>query len=149
MCDTSDFDSDNDGRYMVYSRKRSTRTANMDDILIISRKSSEAASLWVNYFTNYFQQITKQATRKQFKIQYRGIEESLNKSDEFKELSRKSSGVKLQLVVVCPSFLEFIAKHPAECSAVGKLLLSDRTLALLLGVTDSDLTEVHKNGNIK
>nr|XP_023016223.1 uncharacterized protein LOC111505611 [Leptinotarsa decemlineata] len=139
-------------RHASYPRKRClrctrgvTKGINMDDILILSRKSSEAASLWVNYFTNYFQQISQQATRKQFKIQYRGVEDTLDKSDEIRELPKKMSGVKLQLVVICPSFLEFVAEHPGECAAMGKLLLADRTLALLLGVTDNDLTEVHKN----
>ncbi|KAJ8937371.1 hypothetical protein NQ314_011919 [Rhamnusium bicolor] len=125
-----------------------SKTANMDDILIISLKCSDAASLWVDYFSNYFQQISKQANRKPFKIQYLGAEEAIKKSkEEFKELAEKSSGVKLQLVVLCPSFLEFISEHPDESYALGRLLLADRTLALLLGVTDNDLTEIHKKSH--
>jgi hypothetical protein len=38
----------------------------MDDILIVSFKPSEAATLWAEYFTNYFQQISK-ANKKPFK----------------------------------------------------------------------------------
>lgn len=63
-----------------------------------------------------------------------------------KDVIQKSSRVKLQLVVVCPSLLEFISSHPEECSIFGKIILADRTLALLLGATDDDLTDVHKNG---
>lgn len=66
--------------------------------------------------------------------------------NDIKDLSNKFSGVKLQLVVVCPSFLEFISNHQEDCSAIQKILLADRTLALLLGVTDDDLTDIHKNG---
>nr|CAH7728638.1 unnamed protein product [Callosobruchus chinensis] len=117
----------------------------MDDILIVSLKSSEAAALWVEYFSNYFDKISKQANKKPFKVQYVGAEDILGKSaEDLQELQKKSSGVKLQLVVVCPSFMEFIAENSEECSHLGKMLLADRALALLLGVTDDDLTDVHK-----
>lgn len=43
------------------------KPVNMDDILIVSLKCSEAATLWVEYFASYFQQISKQANRKPFK----------------------------------------------------------------------------------
>lgn len=73
----------------------------------------------------------------------------LEKTEEDrKDLTHKYSGVKLQIVVVCPSFLQFISSHPEECSVIGKILLADRTLALLLGVTDEDLTDVHKKGRV-
>ncbi|XP_018564271.1 phosphoinositide 3-kinase adapter protein 1 isoform X2 [Anoplophora glabripennis] len=140
-------------RHASYPRKRCTRCtrgasskmANMDDILIVSLKCSDAAALWVEYFSNYFQEISKQANRKPFKIQYLDLEEAIKKSpEEYKEVADKTSGVKLQLVVVCPSFLEFISENPEESCNVGKLLLADRTLALLLGVADTDLNDVHK-----
>lgn len=60
-------------------------------------------------------------------------------------LLEKSSCVKLQLVVLCPGLLDYIAEHPDD-AAFCKLFLPDRTLALLLGVTDDDLTEVHRKG---
>ncbi|KAJ8940957.1 hypothetical protein NQ318_006808 [Aromia moschata] len=138
---SSDFE---DSEHHV-SKRTIPRSANMDDILIVSLKCSDAASLWVEYFSNYFQQISKQANRKPFKIHYLGAEEAIKmSSEEYKGLSEKTSGVKLQLVVVCPSFLEFISENIEESCALGKLLLADRTLALLLGVSDSDLSDAHK-----
>ena len=50
-------------------------------------------------------------------------------------------------MVVCPQFLDFIVEHPGETSTLSKLLLPDRTLALLLGVTDNDLNDAHKKGS--
>lgn len=43
------------------------KSGDMDDILIISFKNSQAAALWVEYFSSYFEQIRKQANRKPFK----------------------------------------------------------------------------------
>ncbi|KAJ8984760.1 hypothetical protein NQ317_005025 [Molorchus minor] len=111
------------------------RAANMDDILIVSLKSSDAATLWAEYFSNYFQQISKQAYRKPFKIQHLGAEDAIRKTkDEQKELHEKN--VRGQIAAG--------GEHPDESYNLGKILLADRTLALLLGVTDNDLTDVHK-----
>ncbi|RZC36726.1 DBB domain containing protein [Asbolus verrucosus] len=120
------------------------KPANMDDILIVSLSSSEAAALWVEYFTSYFQQISK-ANKKPFKIQYMGLEDCLNEAKEDPKLTtEKATGVKLQLIVLCPGFLDFVAEYPEKCQNLGKILLADRTLALLLGVSDIDLTDTHK-----
>ncbi|CAG9772639.1 unnamed protein product [Ceutorhynchus assimilis] len=141
-------------RHMSYPRKRclkcskgtlSKQPANMDDILIVSRKSSEPANLWVEYFASYFDQISNQAKRKPFKIQNLALEDALTPKIEDTKFIEGTTGVKLQLVVVCPEFLDFIAQHPEESASLSKLLLPDRTLALLLGVKDVDLTDVHKN----
>ncbi|CAG9857713.1 unnamed protein product [Phyllotreta striolata] len=152
-----DFDADLDDhavRHASYPRKRcfkcargSNRNQNMDDILIVWLRSSEAATLWVDYFTTYFQQISKHANRKPFKIQCNSSEEILSKSEEeLKDLLGKTSTVKLQLVVICPSFLDFVAERPDACAAsLGKLFQADRTLALLLGVADDDLLDAHKS----
>jgi phosphoinositide 3-kinase adaptor protein 1 len=119
------------------------KPANMDDILIVSFKPSEAATLWAEYFTNYFQQISK-ANKKPFKIQHMNLEDCLDDSKDPKLVAEKATNVKLQLVVLCPGFLDFAAENPDKCSTLGKLLLADRTLALLLGVSDGDLTDLHK-----
>lgn len=139
-------------RHASFPRKRciqctkgNPKNINMDDILIISSRRSEAASLWVDYFSNYFQQISKHANRKPFKTQYASLEEIMTKSEqEYKEFISRASSVKLQLVVICPNFMEMIAEHSEDCMGLGKLLLPDRTLALLLGVVDEDFTEIHK-----
>lgn len=77
------------------------------------------------------------------RIQHLGVEEAISNGEP--NFLEKSTSVKLQLIVLCPSFLEFVSGNPEECKILGKILLSDRTLALLLGVHDSDLQEVHKN----
>ncbi|XP_064213950.1 phosphoinositide 3-kinase adapter protein 1 isoform X1 [Tribolium castaneum] len=139
-------------RHASYPRKRCPRCtrapvkkpANMDDILIVSFKGSEAADLWAEYFTNYFQQLSK-ANKKPFKIQHMLLEDCISEPKEDpKIIAERATNVKLQLVILCPNFLDFVAEYPDKCSELGKLLLADRTLALLLGVSDSDLTEVHK-----
>ncbi|XP_076257684.1 DBB domain-containing protein stumps isoform X2 [Rhynchophorus ferrugineus] len=140
-------------RHMSYPRKRclkcskgtlSKQHANMDDILIVSLKGSEPANLWVEYFVSYFQQISKTANRKSFKIQNLFLEDALTPKIEEPKFVEGATGVKLQLVVLCPAFLEFIAEHPEEVSILSKILLPDRTLSLLLGVNDSDLNDIHK-----
>ncbi|KAL3279690.1 hypothetical protein HHI36_017196 [Cryptolaemus montrouzieri] len=115
----------------------------MDDILMVSLQCSQAASLWVNYFTSYFQQIGKQTNRKSFKIHHLSAEDFIEAKVDTNLFLEKSSCVKLQLVVVCPGFLDYISKH-SDNANFGKLFLPDRTLALLLGVSDDNLTEIHR-----
>ncbi|XP_045478573.1 phosphoinositide 3-kinase adapter protein 1 isoform X1 [Harmonia axyridis] len=138
-------------RHGSYPRKRcnkcikgtASKRANMDDILMVSLNCSQAATLWVEYFTSYFQQIGKQTNRKSFKIQHLNVEDFIEAKVDTNIVLEKSSCVKLQLVVMCPGLLDYISEHP-DNAAFGKLFLPDRTLALLLGVTDDDLTEVHR-----
>ncbi|XP_049821513.1 phosphoinositide 3-kinase adapter protein 1 isoform X2 [Aethina tumida] len=140
VCVNMDPYSEQDGN--VYYKWVPPKPTNMDDILIVSLKCSEASSLWVEYFSSYFQQVNKKANRKGFKIQELGVEEIIENKD-LKPLTDKTSGVKLQLIVIDPSLLEFISQHAEESQKLGSILLPDRTLALLLGVKDSDLTEEH------
>lgn len=79
-------------------------------------------------------------------MQHIGAEEITATENDVKLLTEKTAGVKLQLVVVCPGLLEHISENPEASINLGKLLLPDRTLALLLGVTDDNITEVHRNG---
>ncbi|KAK5649603.1 hypothetical protein RI129_000632 [Pyrocoelia pectoralis] len=126
------------------TKKPMTKRGDMDDILIISVKQSPAAKLWVDYFNSYFQNICKQASRKPFNIFHLGAEEVIETNADVKIIEDRTSGVKLQLIVVCPSLLDIIVNNPISATKLGKLILPDRTLALLLGVTDDDLTNVHK-----
>lgn len=71
----------------------------------------------------------------------------LESSGDVRPIAERTSNVKLQLVVMCPTLLEHIARNPLSACGLGKLLLPDRTLALLLGVTDDDLTDIHRTGN--
>ncbi|KAF5304250.1 hypothetical protein FQA39_LY09777 [Lamprigera yunnana] len=139
-------------RHGSYPRKRCNRCTkkpvtnriDMDDILIVSVKQSSAAKLWVDYFNWYFQHICKQANRKPFKILHLGAEEIIEPTTDVKLFEERTSGVKLQLIVLCPSLLEHISNNSSCASKLGKVILPDRTLALLLGVSDDDLTDVHK-----
>nr|CAD7588502.1 unnamed protein product [Timema genevievae] len=103
---------------------RGGRDADMEDILIVSSRDSQAAALWVNYLTTCFNQISKQRNRPPF------------------NLEEKMVRVKLQIVIVCPQFLEQVYQHPAP--ALGKLLQPDRVLAMLLGVEEDNVTEQHR-----
>ncbi|KAK4881124.1 hypothetical protein RN001_004443 [Aquatica leii] len=140
-------------RHGSYPRKRCNRCTkkpiskrvDMDDILIVSVKQSSAAKLWVDYFNWYFQHICKQANRKPFKILHLGVEEIIETNADVKIIEERTSGVKLQLIVMCPTLLESIANNPNSATKLGKLILPDRTLALLLGVSDDDFTDVHKH----
>lgn len=76
-----------------------------------------------------------------------GAEEVIETNTDIKFMQERAFGVKLQLIVMCPSLLEQISWNPASASKLGKLIIPDRTLALLLGVSDEDLTDVHKTGN--
>ncbi|KAF5307318.1 hypothetical protein FQR65_LT07034 [Abscondita terminalis] len=139
-------------RHASYPRKRCNRCTkkpilkldDMDDILIVSVKQSSAAKLWVDYFNWYFEHICKQANRKPFKILHLGAEEIIETNADVKIIEERTSGVKLQLIVLCPTLLEDISNNPTSATKLGKIILPDRTLALLLGVSDDDLTEVHK-----
>lgn len=75
-----------------------------------------------------------------------GIEEIVEANGDIRLIAEQTAGVKLQLIILCPSFLEHITLYPEPSMALGKLILPDRTLALLLGITDDDILEVHKKG---
>lgn len=81
-----------------------------------------------------------------YRVQHIGAEDVTNSNGDVKLLAERTAGVKLQLVVLCPLLLDHIEQNPDASCGLGKLLLPDRTLALLLGVTDESLTEVHKKG---
>nr|CAD7400142.1 unnamed protein product [Timema cristinae] len=61
-------------------------------------------------------------------------------------LEEKMVRVKLQIVIVCPQFLEQVYQHPAP--ALGKLLQPDRVLAMLLGVEEDSVTEQHRGRSL-
>jgi hypothetical protein len=51
---------------------------------------------------------------------------------------------RLQLVLLSPNFLAFVAKNPA--TPLGRLLHPDRVLAVMLGVKDSQILPEHRTG---
>nr|XP_022904988.1 uncharacterized protein LOC111417055 isoform X1 [Onthophagus taurus]XP_022904989.1 uncharacterized protein LOC111417055 isoform X1 [Onthophagus taurus] len=145
---------DHSMRHSSYPRKRCVRCkvpnkklSDMEDILIVSVRDSEAATMWANYFGSCFQQFGNiyQATKKAFKIHHLSVEEIIEANGDIRFISEKTAGVKLQLLVICPLFLDKIAKNLSKTSPLSKLLIPNRVLALLLGVTDNDITETHKN----
>lgn len=79
-------------------------------------------------------------------MQHLGIEDVVDANGDIRYIAERIAGVKLQLVIICPNFLEQLSLNPEPASALGKILLPDRTLALLLGVTEDDVKDEHKNG---
>ena len=51
---------------------------------------------------------------------------------------------RLQLVLLSPNFLSFVAKNPS--TPLGRLLHPDRVLAVMLGVKDSQILPEHRSG---
>lgn len=74
------------------------------------------------------------------------IEDIIEANGEIRFILEKTAAVKLQLIVICPDFLDQIAKNLNKMSCLSKLLYPNRILALLLGVTDNDIVDIHKNG---
>ncbi|XP_017787311.1 PREDICTED: phosphoinositide 3-kinase adapter protein 1 [Nicrophorus vespilloides] len=142
-------------RHGSYPRKRCNRctrgsvkrAADMDDILIISVRESEAAKLWVDYFVSYFEQFGKDPSlnpTKPYKVHHLGIEDIIEANGDVRLIAEKTSGVKLQLIVLCPMLLKKIADNLQSTASLSKILLPDRILALQLGTSDDDITDLHK-----
>ena len=74
------------------------------------------------------------------------LEDVIAANGDIRFIWEKTSGVKLQLVVLCPLFLDQIVKHTSKLTSLAKLLHPNRILALLLGVTDDDVLDIHKSG---
>lgn len=77
-----------------------------------------------------------------------GLEDIISGTDLSQSLLERISGVKLQLLIVCPHFLKLVEDSPIPSSTFGKCLRSDRTIAMLLGVTDQDINDLHHAGEI-
>lgn len=75
-----------------------------------------------------------------------GLEDLTINSEITQAMIERISTVKLQLLIVCPRFLEIVEENPMQSSMFGKCLRSDRTIAMLLGVTDDSLSEIHQAG---
>lgn len=52
---------------------------------------------------------------------------------------------RLQIVVVCPILLERVQSRPEHASSLSKHLITDKVLAMMLGVHDSHITDTHKS----
>ncbi|KAI4459417.1 bank1/pik3ap1 family member [Holotrichia oblita] len=80
-----------------------------------------------------------------FRVHHLCIEDIIEANGEIRFILEKTAAVKLQLIVICPDFLDQIAKNLNKMSCLSKLLYPNRILALLLGVTDNDILDIHKN----
>lgn len=58
----------------------------------------------------------------------------------------RCSQARLQIVLVCPIFLERVLAHSGRSDTLSALLQTNRMLALLVGVTEADITDQHKTG---
>ncbi|KAG9433537.1 phosphoinositide 3-kinase adapter protein 1 isoform X1 [Apis mellifera carnica] len=111
-----------------------------DDVLFVSSKDSEISSLWVNYLTACFEQISRQQGRPPFKVRHVTVEESIQAGTE-----ERIRSARLQIVVVCPILLERIQNRPEHATNLSRQLITDKVLAMMLGVHDNHISELHKS----
>ncbi|OAD53817.1 Phosphoinositide 3-kinase adapter protein 1, partial [Eufriesea mexicana] len=111
-----------------------------DDVLFVSSKDSEISSLWVNYLTACFEQISRQQGRPPFKVRHVTVEEPIQPGTE-----ERIRSARLQIVVVCPVLLERVQSRPEHATNLSRQLITDKVLAMMLGVHDSHISDVHKS----
>ncbi|KOX71496.1 hypothetical protein WN51_03803 [Melipona quadrifasciata] len=111
-----------------------------DDVLFVSSKDSEISGLWVNYLTACFEQISRQQGRPPFKVRHVTIEEPMLPGAE-----ERIRSARLQIVVVCPILLERAQSRPEQATNLSRQLIADKVLAMMLGVHDSHISDVHKS----
>ncbi|XP_076237197.1 DBB domain-containing protein stumps isoform X2 [Calliopsis andreniformis] len=111
-----------------------------DDVLFVSSKDSEISSLWVNYLTACFEQISRQQGRPPFKVRHVTVEETIPPGTEDRIRSAR-----LQIVVVCPVLLERVQSRPEHASNLSRQLITDKVLAMMLGVHDSHISDTHRS----
>lgn len=63
------------------------------------------------------------------------IEEALTPNIELKIRTAR-----LQIIVVCPMFLERVSERPEQATALSRQLCGERVLAMMLGVQDSNVS---------
>lgn len=56
---------------------------------------------------------------------------------------------RLQLVILCPMFLESLSSSLAPAAMLGTLLQPGHVLAMLLGVSDDSVTIQHRTGAVQ
>ncbi|XP_032664319.1 phosphoinositide 3-kinase adapter protein 1 isoform X2 [Odontomachus brunneus] len=114
-----------------------------DDVLFVSSKGSEASKLWINYLSACFEQISRQQGRPPYKVRHVAIEEPIAPRTE--ERIRCS---RLQIVVVCPVLLEQARANPEHAIQLTRHLLTEKVLAMMLGVQDGHINDSHKSSLI-
>uniref|UniRef100_A0A2S2R4D6 Phosphoinositide 3-kinase adapter protein 1 n=1 Tax=Sipha flava TaxID=143950 RepID=A0A2S2R4D6_9HEMI len=113
------------------------------DIVIISSGDSEAAMMWINFLIQCFQHFNQKENKAQYRIQRVRLEDVLSGVMSAPRQERCSQA-RLQIVLVCPIFLERVLAHSGRSDSLCALLQTNRMLALLVGVTENDLTDQHK-----
>ncbi|XP_076642587.1 DBB domain-containing protein stumps isoform X2 [Halictus rubicundus] len=111
-----------------------------DDVFFVSSKDSEISSLWVNYLTACFEQISRQQGRPPFKVRHITVEETIPPGTE-----ERIRTARLQIVVVCPVLLERVQSRPEHATSLARHLVSDKVLAMMLGVHDSHISDAHRS----
>ncbi|XP_011499576.1 PREDICTED: phosphoinositide 3-kinase adapter protein 1 [Ceratosolen solmsi marchali] len=109
-----------------------------DDVIFISSKD-DASTLWVNYLTASFEQISRQQGRPPFRVSQITFEDPLLPGTDFKIRNSR-----LQIIVVCPVFLERAAERPEHAATISRQLSTERVLAMMLGVQDIHLNMEHR-----
>lgn len=78
------------------------------------------------------------------RVHHISIEEIVEAKGDVRILAEKTTGAKLQVIIICPNMLEHISLHPQDSLGLVKLIQQDRILALLLGVTEEQISDVHQ-----
>ncbi|XP_044741541.1 phosphoinositide 3-kinase adapter protein 1 isoform X2 [Chrysoperla carnea] len=121
----------------------------LDDIVIIFSRASEVAGLWAPYLSTCFDQISQQrAPRHPFKVLHMSVEEINDGVGA--NMEERLATVKLQIIIICPTLINTVndivtQNGTSEKNLFNRIFQPDRTLGMLLGVTDDDITDKHKS----
>lgn len=74
------------------------------------------------------------------RVRHVTVEESIQAGTE-----ERIRSARLQIVVVCPILLERIQNRPEHATNLSRQLITDKVLAMMLGVHDNHISELHKS----
>ncbi|XP_075215961.1 DBB domain-containing protein stumps isoform X2 [Lycorma delicatula] len=123
--------------------KGGMKSKDLLDIMILSYGHSETAALWVTYLTSCFQQISKEQNRPPFKLVCVKLEDVFLGMTTMTQLDHLAKA-RLQIIILCPGFLEQINANPGPASVLTTLLQPGRAIVMLLGVSEDTVTIQHR-----
>ncbi|XP_065201891.1 phosphoinositide 3-kinase adapter protein 1-like isoform X2 [Planococcus citri] len=103
------------------------------DVLLISCGENETSLTWGNYLITCFQQISKDRNIPSFKLHSVKLEDIVAPLLENGTID-KYPEARVQIVVVCPKFMEKIQSIPEAETSLGKLFRPEKVVALMLGL---------------
>ncbi|XP_065212818.1 uncharacterized protein LOC135840298 isoform X2 [Planococcus citri] len=103
------------------------------DVLLVLCGESEISLKWGSYLISRFQTISKNRNIPSFKLRSLKLEEILESLLENGTID-KYPEARVQIVVVCPMFVEKIQSIPETETSLGKLFQQEKVVALMLGL---------------